>query len=325
MCVLLSFLISICLLIKGTHQQNLKPKYHNSSVIHEGEQLYKTLNPHEIFILQIDSLELQLQFMFHAEGKKALFYMYRTEDIENSLLTESELVLMLTFSQLNEPQIINGYSLFSSKIKYAHSLTNENQVILLLYCAYNVSCDYFISCMVIQDSDEAFHLNLIDNQSFLYSSTNDFYWEFQLPGKDDTLTTFYLNATGYTGLFDLNEFSINGTKVDVNKKYIGNQIMISFQTPSNALIKILQTTYRMNFIIYHYRFTEPATDSLNIEIDITKIYSVDINHKQKFSMYKETFSKNVPIIFNIKADNCYLKIDEMSTKSISYSITPDYY
>ena len=123
--------------------------------------------------------------MFRAEGKKTLFYIYRTEDIENILLTESELVLMLTFSQLNEPQLINGYSLVSSKIKYAHSLTNENQDIILLYCAYNVRCDYFISCMVNRDStsQKVFQLNLIDNQSFLYSSTNNFYWEFQLPRK----------------------------------------------------------------------------------------------------------------------------------------------
>ena len=64
-------------------------------------------------------------------------------------------------------------------------------------------------------------MNLTDNQSFLYRTNYNLEWKFQLPGKEDSSpVTFNLNAILYSGLIDLNEFFINDTKIEVNRKLL---------------------------------------------------------------------------------------------------------
>lgn len=224
-------LLCIYLLVIVSSFEEKHPKYHNYSIIHEKEEIEGTLNPHEIFVYQIDSIEKNLYFAFRADDKKALFYIYRTEAIEELSITEPLLVRLLTFSQLNEPQTINGYVLYPSQIKYTHSLSNDNQVIILLYCSFDVPCSYFLTCFVDNMQDNLItNINLKDKQSFLFRSAQTILWNLQLPGGDDSSpVTFYLNATSYEGFIDLNEFYVNGTKIEVN-------IIIS---PSNVLYWVI--------------------------------------------------------------------------------------
>ena len=76
-------------------------------------------------------------------------------------------------------------------------------------------------------------------------------------------------------------------------------------------------------MLYQYRFSEQKINEINIETDIAKIYSIDMNSRKQLNLYKETFYDNVPIVVNIKSDNCYLKIENLYL--IQYSIEANYY
>ena len=56
-------------------------------------------------------------------------------------------------------------------------------------------------------------------------------------------------------------------------------------------------------MLYQYRFSEQKINEINIETDIAKIYSIDMNNRKQLNLYKETFYDNVPIVVNIKSDN----------------------
>ena len=99
MYVFFLFLHCIYLFIPISSFQEKHPKYHPYSIISEGEQIASSINPHEIIVYQINSVEQSLEFISRADDKKALFYLYRTEDIEELHITEPQLVRMLTFSQ----------------------------------------------------------------------------------------------------------------------------------------------------------------------------------------------------------------------------------
>ena len=270
------FFFLIYLFIRVFSFQEKHPKYHPYSIISEGQQIDGSINPHEIFVYQINSVEQSLEFLFRADDKKALFYLYRTEDIEELHITEPQLIRMLIFSQLNEPQIINGYLIYSPIIKYTHSLNNDNQVIILLYCSFDVPCSFFLSCVVNRNKDPLiFKMNLTDNQSFLYRTNYNLEWKFQLPGKEDSSpVTFNLNAILYSGLIDLNEFFINDTKIEVNRKFIANQETISFTAPYNTLISFNQINAQPNLILYQYTWSKQKDDSIKIKVDFTNSYSV---------------------------------------------------
>ena len=313
----------IVVIIQGYLAQTLKPKYHNSTIIHGGDQIHSTINPHEIFVLQIDTSEQRLHLLFRADDKKALYYLYRTADIEELLITESELVRLLTYSEINQPLFINGYSFYSDTLKSPNILSNKNQAVILLYCPFDVSCTYFISC-IIEKYENNFNMHLIDNQSFIFSTSEVLGWILKLPGKDSTPITFYFNATSYTGLIDLNSIMINQRAITTyNRRFIGNQEMIWFTTPANAEIIIVQQTLRDSVVFYQYRFSEQTINEINIETDIAKIYSIDMNSKKQLSLYKSTFYDNVPIVVNIKSDNCELKIENLNLDQ--YSIEANYY
>ena len=70
-------------------------------------------------------------------------------------------------------------------------------------------------------------MHLIDNQSFLFSTSADSVWILKLPGKDSTPITFYFNATSYTGLIALNPIFINQkANTSYKRKILGNKEMI---------------------------------------------------------------------------------------------------
>lgn len=70
--------------------QTLKPKYHNSSILYPGAQIQNTIGPHEFFIHQLSIAIPRNVFLFHAIDKKAIYYTYTAEDIEELSLTEQK-------------------------------------------------------------------------------------------------------------------------------------------------------------------------------------------------------------------------------------------
>lgn len=103
------FLISIIISILTIRSQILRPKYHNSSILIQGEQIKNTINPHEIFVHQVNITNSHYMFLFHATQKDTLFFEYQADNIEELQITESKLIQLLSNSQIFEPIILKGY------------------------------------------------------------------------------------------------------------------------------------------------------------------------------------------------------------------------
>ena len=132
------------------------------------------------------------------------------------------------------------------------------------------------------------------------------------------------------------EIYINGYPVSVNRNNFGNKQIISFKTPSNAEIIIHCLIYQPNVVIYEYSFGELPTEKKDLVFGITNIYSMKIKDKKEFKISKDVFKSCQTIFLNVKSDNCYLKIESISSRSqtstensyyhqIIYNEPDDYY
>ena len=124
--------------------------------------------------------------------------------------------------------------------------------------------------------------------------------------------------------------------MSVNRNNFGNKQIISFKTPSNANILIYCLIYQPNVVIYEYSFGALPTEKKDLVFGITNIYSMKINDKKEFKISKDVFKSCQTIFLNVKSDNCYLKIESISSTSqtstensyyhqIIYNEPDDYY
>ena len=67
------FFFLIYLFIRVFSFQEKHPKYHPYSIISEGQQIDGSINPHEIFVYQINSVEQSLEFLFRADDNESSF------------------------------------------------------------------------------------------------------------------------------------------------------------------------------------------------------------------------------------------------------------
>ena len=316
------FLISIIISILTIRSQILRPKYHNSSILIQGEQIKNTINPHEIFVHQVNITNSHYMFLFHATQKDTLFFEYQADNIEELQITESKLIQLLSNSQIFEPIILKGYSMARFTTNVAYLLENKNQIVLLIYCPLDVPCTYSITYVIEQFTQNyigVYSLNILDNESFISAINTHYYLYLQLPGTDEHSITFNFNATCYTGLVDLYYFYVNYQPVDINRRYIANKEIVTFTAPANAMITIVVLCYQPNVVLFNYRFTEETIERLNVEYGITKMYSLDMDNKMLFKINKYDFDETYYLILNIRADNCYLQVETISsTSQVSY-------
>ena len=181
--VLINFLIFF---IPSIISENLKPKYHNSSILYPGVQIQNTIGPHEFFIHQISIIESRNVFLFHAIDKTAIYYTYTAEDIEELSLTEQKIMQLMSLNFITQPPLFKGYSMTETLDIESTELSNKEQPVVIVYCPLDVNCTYFISMVseIFYDKNNyIFEMNLLNNQSFLSYINKSYYFFFIYPER----------------------------------------------------------------------------------------------------------------------------------------------
>ena len=306
--------------------QKLIPKFMNSTIIHDGEQIQNKIGPHEIFVYQFETNSLDVLFLFRGIEKRTLIYGYEAKNIEELQLKESNLLRYLSQNVLYDFTIIDNYCTQFFSIGSINQLNNTNQFIVIVYCPLDVSCEYFIS-FFNYNKDFSYTINAIDNQSFLFQflPRNNYLFTFTLPNNltENTDIIFSLNTTIYSGVVNIKEVTINNRKQNISWNVKGVQEMLSLPVDKDSTIQIKLNALYSGFVILNYRFSEELIT--NIEIDITKVYSILNNSKKVFILPKYSFFENASILLNIKSENCNMKITELSNKAILLSESQIYY
>ena len=306
--------------------QKLIPKFMNSTIIHDGEQIQNKIGPHEIFVYQFETNSLDVLFLFRGIEKRTLIYGYEAKNIEELQLKESNLLRYLSQNVLYDFTIIDNYCTQFFSIGSINQLNNTNQFIVIVYCPLDVSCEYFIS-FFNYNKDFSYTINAIDNQSFLFQflPRNNYLFTFTLPNNltENTDIIFSLNTTIYSGVVNIKEVTINNRKQNISWNIKGVQEMLSLPVDKDSTIQIKLNSLYSGFVILNYRFSEELIT--NIEIDITKVYSILNNSKKVFILPKYSFFENASILLNIKSENCNMKITELSNKAILLSESQIYY
>ena len=299
------------------------PKHFNSSIINLGDQIVNEINPHEIFVYQFESIRFAALF-FRAIEKKTLIFGYSTNDIEELEITESDLVEYISKGYLLEFPIIDTYSTAIISLPYNNELSRKQQTIILVYCPLDISCSFFISIPLVSGGPEII-MNAINAQSFMFNinSLDDYYFTLQLSNEKDT--TFYLNATTYSGVSNVMEIYLNDTIIDVNRKVSQANEIIYFNIYPYAKVTYRVETLAVSYMIFHYLFTEPAIEFETIEMDITKSYTISMNNHKGFQVNHHSFYKSTLLIVNIKAEDCNLTIKDLSNEVKIVSKTHSYY
>ena len=292
--------------------QKLMPKFMNSTIIHDGAQIQNKIGPHEIFVYQFETNSLDVLFLFRGIEKRTLIYGYEAKNIEELQLKESNLLRYLSQNVLYDFSI--------------NQLNNTDQFIVIVYCPLDVSCEYFIS-FLNDNEDFSYTINAIDNQSFLFQflPRNNDLFTFTLPNNltENTDIIFSLNTTIYSGVVNIKEVTINNRKQNISWNVKGVQEMLSLPVDKDSTIQIKLNALYSGFVILNYRFSEELIT--NIEIDITKVYSILNNSKKVFILPKYSFFENASILLNIKSENCNMKITELSNKAELLSESQIYY
>ena len=224
----------------------------------------------------------------------------------------------MSLNLITQPPLYKGYSMTETFSAEYTKLSSKEQAIIIVYCPLDVDCTYFIAMVPETESDELtliLEMNLLNNQSFLSYINKSYYFILNLPGKDTTEINFYLNVTSYSGMVYPSAIYVNKNQVSVSRYNFGNKQIISFKTPSNAVIMIYALIYQPNVAIYEYSFGELPTEKNDLVFGITNIYSMNINDKKQFKISKDVFSDCQTIFLNVKSDNCYLKIESISSTS----------
>ena len=181
--VLINFLIFF---IPSIISENLKPKYHNSSILYPGVQIQNTIGPHEFFIHQISIIESHNAFLFHAIDKEAIYYIYTAEDIEELSLTEQKIMQLMSLNLITQPPLYKGYSMTETIYTESTNLSNKEQPVVIVYCPLDVNCTYFISMVseiFYDENNMIFQMYLLNNQSFLSYINMSYYFFFIYPER----------------------------------------------------------------------------------------------------------------------------------------------
>ena len=196
----------------------------------------------------------------------------------------------------------------------------------MLYCPLDISCPYFLTTSIENLNEFEYELYLTeDDQSFTLplNSKNEIHLTLNLPNLSDMV--FGFNATIYSGSIAIKDISVNETIINPNMKITSTQEILSFNVPSNAKVKMTVQPISSTFVIFNYKFSELSTDITDIQMDITMTYTIDINSKKTFKVNQHDFYNSSLIQVNIKAENCFLNIDTVSTDIEIFSKSKDYY
>ena len=196
----------------------------------------------------------------------------------------------------------------------------------MLYCPLDISCPYFLTTSIENLNEFEYELYLTeDDQSFTLplNSKNEIHLTLNLPNLSDMV--FGFNATIYSGSIAIKDISVNETIINPNMIITSTQEILSFNAPSNAKVKMTVQPISSTFVIFNYKFSELSTDITDIQMDITMTYTIDINSKKTFKVNQHDFYNSSLIQVNIKAENCFLNIDTVSTDIEIFSKSKDYY
>ena len=302
----------------------------NSSIIEEGQQIKNEIGPHEIFIFQFE-LPGNGLVLFHGIEKKTILYTFDTNNIEEIKIKESNLLQYISKGLLYLVPIFEQYS--SSYILpqgNQNILSNPAQSILIVYCPIEDSCPFFITFPQINGDLKTgveYVINVSeDDQQFIMqiNVVFDYYFSFSLPSSENEII-FYFNETIYSGFIKIDEIKVNDNVVETNRKITTTQEIISIKVPSEAKIKIKVLPISPTFVTFHYRYSEIKEEITDIEIDMTNTFTIPIHTKKTFKLIEHLFYETNKVMVNFKAENCYLKLSNLSDEISIFSNKPDYF
>ena len=300
------------------------PKYHKSSILEQGYQIVNQIEPHSLFIHQFELKGKDVLFFFHSTIKDTLIYGYSSDNVENIIIKETDIPKYIAQTLFFQPSILENFAKFDVSLPYYNLLENNEQYLILVYCPLEVNCSY--SLFFLDNSNKPFKINLIPNEPFLFQSKESSLFPIMITMQNITEKgIFSMSSTLYSGLIDLLEFSINGTTIDVKRELVGSMEYVNFVLEPNSIIEIEFSSIESSFVLFQTWFNKQETSEINIQIGLPQIHLIAYKEKQTLLIQKNLFSNNIPIILNIKAENCDLNLLNLSQKVTIFSDKPSYY
>ena len=324
------FLVFISFLVNHIRTSEVIPNHHRSSIVQEGVQIVNEIEPHEIYIHQFESSIAKSYFFFHAIEKNTLIYHYYTENVKEINIKEQDIILNSYSGLFAKPTNIKSYSNF--ELQANNNLTYKDQNILIVYCPISINCTY--SLLYLQNQDEyqeyKMHFNLlpIDKESIFFQLSPNSIYPIKMNISNDNFynekCTVYIKSTVFSGMIEKEEYKLDLTNTIDNKTInLGNNDIVVYNVDSTSSISFQINPMETSIVLLSVYFNE-IKDS-DIEIGLSEIHFITLPDKKTFTINKNNFYNDIPLVLNFKADNCNLNITETSKRALIFSDKPNFY
>lgn len=272
--------------------------------------------PNSFYFYPINpSLSAKIYLMKKSE--LPLLYGYPTEQIDNTTLTERELIELGNQGYLDIPYRIHTMSY----LKYVKNTEKEKEYSLLVYCSGNVNCTYSIWYKENQD------FNILPNQNYIFFNQGSL----QIPLDKYLITNNTILKLFVTHIFSYTTFSVTDyllEKVNVTNQTLSVNDIYYYQLNEDYNEKdliIQYFPYLQSVFMIKYVIEEKEDNLRTIPVDVGLTDIIDLNSNQEIDFLLNHNKDSESSVFYIKPQNCILNIFEIEEDKIIKAYHNSYY
>ena len=300
---------------------------HNRTLLIPDNQIIQEIQPHEIYVYQFEVIFQLNYFSMTAIQGNPLLYGYYTTNISNFAMTETDIPQYLSVGLLIESKKIQMFSNLEIRVIFKNNLERE-QFIALVYCPSSIPCKYSLILFYPREPKNTIFPTYPFSIYGLYdhSPLESQYLRIPLSDYPNTSNiTVSVYYTTYTGYVDLVSCTQNDVEIRTKRHFNGarENIIINCQGGYDLILHL--NPLENSYFIVNYEINKEDSKTFLINEDIIEMHEIKLNEKHSYIVERSLFYEGVNIIFNIKAENCLLKILDLSEDVEIYSEYPNYY
>ncbi len=291
------------------------------------EQITNAISSHEIFVYQFNTSKQVNYFQMTTIEGNPLMYGYYTTNITAFEINETDIPKFLSVGVFIQSKKLQKFDLLTIKVSYFNSI-DEAQNIVLIYCSSSIPCNYNIMHLFSINTAITIKEHYpVGIYATAYEEYSHKYKDLTIPLKDyspDVNVTITFTIITYYGLSYAHLITQNTTHIQPIRNIYGSkeQIIINCQGGVNVIIRILSNVH--SYYIVNYKINQEESKNYTIQENIVESYEIHLNEQHNFNLEKTLFTDNGKLIFNIKAQNCLLKLMNVSEDVELFSDYPNY-
>ena len=312
----------------------IKGETYHFEVEKEIKQDFHDINPKDIHIYYFNSNTHQVDFFLEKRKGNPYMYSYHCYNAINFYPTESDLLTLSITEVLEKAKIIDTTMILKLNLVSPNIVTEEDQIVIIVYCSQSESCDYSI---LFQDFN--LPIRLEENQPFYFPLFSNYNQNFSIP--QDTIPEtepfpvlkIVNNIITGGGLIYVYQFDESGEEVEDEEaglygySYVSNLNILYYKIqsykPTHQIIIKVNSPDIASISSISFSWIKSMEDDITTESflrrTVIEIHKLKTNNDLILHL-DNVFPQNSFVYTYLKSQNCYINVidDNKNITSVDF-------